>query len=182
MRAGSSRRKSGAPVYAKVWSREEPRHDRGGRLIDIAFEQPPQTIGIALHDRRRRIARAQQPAKIRIELTRISRRGSTPCERGPRSRGRFPDPFDHRPLRMWIDIARHRTREHPARRHHCAGREWLFDPRTDELHLVIETQLFFSTRATECKGIAARSRVQAAGLAATFTGIGRKAGGQDGLP
>src|SRR5512143_1519866 len=41
-------------------------------------------------------------------------------------------------------------------------------------------RLFFSTRAYECEVIDAGSRVQAAGLAATFTGIGSKAGGQDG--
>src|SRR5215475_2829820 len=43
-------------------------------------------------------------------------------------------------------------------------------------------RLFFWTRAIECDGIAARSRIHAAGLAATSTGIGTKAGGQDGLP
>src|SRR5215475_1457153 len=42
-------------------------------------------------------------------------------------------------------------------------------------------RLFFSTRANECEGIDARSRVQsAAGLAAIVTGIGTKAEGQDG--
>src|SRR5262249_62366429 len=41
--------------------------------------------------------------------------------------------------------------------------------------------LFFSTRANECEGIDARSRVQsAAGLAAIVSGIRTKAGGQDG--
>src|SRR5262245_60834875 len=42
-------------------------------------------------------------------------------------------------------------------------------------------RLFFSTRANECEGIDARSRVQgAAGPAAIVTGIGTKAEGQDG--
>src|SRR4030095_6044713 len=42
-------------------------------------------------------------------------------------------------------------------------------------------RLFFSTRANECKGIDERSRVQSgADPAATVTGIGTKAEGQDG--
>src|SRR5215467_3897711 len=41
-------------------------------------------------------------------------------------------------------------------------------------------RLFFSTRANECEGIATRSRVHAAGLAAMETGIGTEAEGQDG--
>src|SRR5215510_1611459 len=44
-------------------------------------------------------------------------------------------------------------------------------------------KLFFSTRANDCEGIDARSRVLgAAGPAAIFTGIGTEAGGQDGRP
>src|SRR5215475_10125215 len=44
-------------------------------------------------------------------------------------------------------------------------------------------RLFFSTRANECEGIDARSRVlAAAGPAALITGIGTKAEGQDGRP
>src|SRR5262249_5124068 len=42
-------------------------------------------------------------------------------------------------------------------------------------------RLFFSTRANECEGIATRSRVHAAGLAAIQTGIGTEAEGQDGI-
>ena len=43
-------------------------------------------------------------------------------------------------------------------------------------------RLFFSTRAIEGDGMLRGHALRAAGLAATSTGIGTKAGGQDGLP
>ena len=116
-----------------------------GSLHDV-FEQTAQTVSVALHHGRGRIARAQQPAKIGIEFDQHQpRRIDAALNHRFRHRAGAGSEFDNRAGAERIDIARHHARQRLARRHHSAGAQRFIDPGTKKLHLVIETQrLFFN--------------------------------------
>src|SRR4029079_13149072 len=86
-------------------------HDRGSRLVHVTFQKPTQTVGIALYDRRRGIARAQQTAEHGIEFYKDQTRGiDAMADQRFGNRTRAWPELNDRAIRLWIDATRHGTR------------------------------------------------------------------------
>src|SRR5262249_18021353 len=113
--------------------------DRGGRFHQQRLEQAAHAVGVALHQRRAWIARAQNPAKSRVELDEHeSRRMDARLDQGGGDRPRPRAALHHRPIAVRVDKAGHRAREHLAGRRYSADAQRALDPRADEAHFVIE--------------------------------------------
>jgi hypothetical protein len=164
------------PRAQRLGEQRQTGNHSGGRLAHISLQQPAQPIGIPLHHGRGRIARAQQAAEILVELDQHQPRWVDAV-----LHQRFGDrpgagtKLDDRTARRRIDIARHGARQRLARRHHRAHRQRLLDQRTDELHLVVETQRFFGGGVYWHRS-GSRGRAGPGPLA--FTGTDRRTKGQ----